>query len=194
MPRPAGFQNGLLLTCRQVWGRLVNLGYPKYICIVLYCHFEALQRVFTKHRSLIFLKISLSRFTIPPRKISNLLFPQVLQIEVENKIFPCHSCLLGLHSNVFAEMFASDPNPENWSKGVTTAFHGSKPDVVQFYLCQTYSPSYRLEDMSTRLMCADLPSRTVQDVIFETMELAHKLDNVHIQTVMSFYSCFNNQN
>ena len=115
------------------------------------------------------------------------LFLYLLQIKVEDKIFPCHSSILGLHSNVLSDMFASDPKPENWSKGVTAAFNGSKPDVVQLYLCQTYKPAFRIDMLFRHIVVLGTPIRTTHDVIFETMELAHKLDNSHLQTVRFFF-------
>lgn len=51
-----------------------------------------------------------------------------------------------------AEMFASDPDPANWSKGATTAFQGTKPEVLKLYLGEIYSQSFRLEAMEERIL------------------------------------------
>jgi len=112
----------------------------------------------------------------------------VLQIELEDEIYPCHSSVLAIHSNVLAEMFVSDSNPANWSKGVTTAFQGTTPEAVQLYLGETYSQSFRLEAMEERILAFKyIPT---DQLVLQTLKLANKLNNVHLQTVRRSFAAF----
>jgi hypothetical protein len=94
------------------------------------------------------------------------------QVEFQNTVYPCHSFILALFSDVTSEMFASDPDQSRWSKGVAAAWEGSTPEAVQVYLKLTYSNVYSK-------FHAFLP----MEGVLETMELAHKLDNEVVKKV-----------
>ena len=78
-------------------------------------------------------------------------------------------------------MFSSDPNPLNWSKGVTVAFNGARPEAVQIYLTESYSQSHHVEDISN--YSGIIQDGNFVDAIFDVIKLAHKLDNAHFQKV-----------
>lgn len=82
---------------------------------------------------------------------------------------------------MLADMFSSDPNPKNWSKGVTVAFNGAMPEAVQIYLTESYSQSHHVEDIWSYASIIQFDNFV--DVICDALKLTHKLENVHLQAV-----------
>jgi hypothetical protein len=81
-------------------------------------------------------------------------------------------------------MFYCDPNPQNWKRGVQAAFEGSSLEAVQMYLRETYSQSLHPEAIGKTILHEGNTSKcSLHDIILESLKLAHKLDNAHLQAV-----------
>lgn len=91
-----------------------------------------------------------------------------LQVKHSDKLFPCHSAALAVHSTVLSTMF-DDMSKDEWASGVAAALAGHALEDVEFFLTLVHSPGTAFLEIRSAL--------GVKGDMLGVAKLAHKLDS-----------------